>query len=218
MQTSEREQFEQELARLCAGYGKPATKAQQSAYWSGLGKMGLVQFIRCVDHALGEEGPEDLPNVKALWRIHRSFRAAAPRARSAGDADKRDHLLYWLNRMLWVHIRARGGLGSTGTFIPSEYGKSGMNDCIASRELEACQKLKRELIAWFSGPIREGDPDATPAEVMRQWIAGLQACSRIEPETYRRWCEMVERPEYQQPFEPWMGRELPVETREEVAA
>lgn len=195
MQTSELEEFEAEIGKLCAGFEVPVTKHRKDAYWSGLRKMSLAQFSRCVEFALSEEGPEDFPGTKTIWKIHRQLRApGAPGVHTSARAAEPDHLTYWANRLLYAHITARGGLGS---------GKG-----LASAELTACLKLKREQVAWFTGPVREGDPDCTPAEFLRQWIAGLQAISRIEKSTYDRWCAMLEQPDMEKPFEPSMGREL----------
>jgi hypothetical protein len=203
VQTADRPEFEAQVARLCAGYGQPVTKHREAAYWSGLAKMSLAQFSRCIDFALSDAGPDELPAVKGIWKIHRGFRAG-PRPQPKADRDPRDHLVYWSNRLLYAHMAGRHGLGS----INGE----------ASAELEACRKLKRELIEWFTGPVRDGDPDTTPAEFLRQWIAGLQAISRIEKSVYDRWCAMMELPESNQPFEPYMGRPLEPEQRSLVPA
>jgi hypothetical protein len=211
MQAADREQFEEQLSVLCVGYEQPVTKARRMAYWSGLAKMSLAQFTRCIEFALSEEGPKEIPNTKGIWRIHRSLRApGAPESvHTSARANDPDHLAYWANRLLYAHVMARGGLGSTGRFVPAY----GMVDCKASPELAACLKFKREIVEWFAGPIREGDPDVTPAEFLRQWIAGLQEISHIERPTYQRWCEMIEQPQMQRPFDPSMGRALaPVQT------
>jgi hypothetical protein len=194
VRTIEREEFEQLVAKLCAGYEKPVTKHRTDAYWSGLAKMALAQFERCVDYALSDLGPQELPGAKGIWKIHRELRGYASTPRPSAPGDARDHLEHWANRLLYAHIAGRGGLGSVGEQ--------------ASAELTACMKLKRELVDWFLGPIRDRDPDVTPAEFLRQWIAGLQAISRIDAATYQRWCEMLELPEYAQPFEPYMARNL----------
>lgn len=195
MQTADREQFEIQLAVLCAGYDLPVTKARRMAYWGGLAKMTLLQFTRCIEFALGEEGPDDIPTTKGIWRIHRGFRAiGAPGVQTSARLAEPDHLAYWANRLLYAHVLARGGLGSVKG--------------AASAELAACLKFKHQIVEWYAGPIREGDPDCTPAEFLRAWIAGLQEISRIEPSTYARWCEMLEQPEMQLPFAPAMGREL----------
>jgi hypothetical protein len=189
LQTADREEFEIQLAKLCAGFNVPATSARKEAYWSSLAKMTVVQFARCVDIALSPSGPDDLPTAKGLWRLHWKSRGGGHTfvQTSARPADP-DHLAYWANRLLLAHATARGGFGPD--------------------ELASCLKAKRDLVAWYVGPIREGDELATPAEFLRQWIAGLQEVSKIEPALCARWCEMLERPDMQQPFAPFMGRDL----------
>jgi hypothetical protein len=213
--STDREAFDELVEQLCAGYEKPATKHRSEALWTGLKRMSIVQLRRCVEFAISEEGPEELPNSKALWKILRGFRvhrASAP----AATLDRREHLEHWANRLLLAHIRDRRGLGSVGRFIPGE--ATSLKDAKASAELTACLKLKRELVEWFLGPIRDGDADVTPAEFLRQWIAGLQAISRIDAAVYAHWCEMLERPEYGKPFERYIARILEPEQRDPVPA
>jgi hypothetical protein len=194
MQTADTPQFEEHIARLCAEFEQPLTKARKDAYWAGVAKMSLPAFIRCVDFAIGEEGPDTLPTAKGLWKIYGRLRAPlAPVQTYARDSGE-DHIERWANRLLYAHLAGRGGVGSVNRQ--------------ASAELEACLKLRRDLIAWFIEPIREADPDTTPAEFLRQWMAGLQEISHIEKATYARWCAMLEQPEMLEPFRPSMAREL----------
>lgn len=77
MQVSDREEFEIQLARLCAGYNVPVTKHRVNAYWSGCAKMTIAQLSRAIDQALGEHGPDELPATQALWKILRGARTPA---------------------------------------------------------------------------------------------------------------------------------------------
>ncbi len=77
MQSTDREEFEIQLARLCAGFNVPVTKHRVNAYWSGCAKMSLAQLSRAIDQALGEHGPDELPATKTLWKILRGGRTAA---------------------------------------------------------------------------------------------------------------------------------------------
>lgn len=78
MQSTDREEFEIQLARLCAGFNVPVTKHRVNAYWSGCAKMSLLQMSRAIDEALGEHGPDDLPTTKILWKILRGGRTSGP--------------------------------------------------------------------------------------------------------------------------------------------
>jgi hypothetical protein len=204
MNTSDREAFDDLVAKLCAGYGATVTEHRRSAYWSSLAKMSLAQFERCIDQALSEEGPEDLPPPKGIWRIHRGFRAKGPAMQAGPTEDPRDHLLFYANRMFLHHLGTRGGLGSTGRFVPAY----GMVDCKPSAELIAARIVVRDLVEWFSAPVLEGDEDATPAEFIRQLMLGLEPVSRIEPRTRAAWEAMRQEPRARIPFPAYMGREL----------
>lgn len=71
MQTSERGAFERQMTLLFSGFNVPATSERFEAYWTGLQRMELIGLARVVETALGERGPEKLPNPKQLWGLMR---------------------------------------------------------------------------------------------------------------------------------------------------
>lgn len=75
MLSTERSDFETQLAVLFGGYPTFLTPPRIEAYWRGLSKMQLSVFVRCVDYSLGESGTDKLPTVNALWQISRHLRA-----------------------------------------------------------------------------------------------------------------------------------------------
>lgn len=75
MYSTDREQFDVQLSLLCQGYGFWVGERSE-AYWKGLSKMSLSSFARCVEFALSENGPEKIPNVHGVWKIHREQRAS----------------------------------------------------------------------------------------------------------------------------------------------
>jgi hypothetical protein len=206
VQSTDREQFEEQLGVLCAGFNLPVTPHRRDAYWRGLAKMSLAQLSRCVDLAVSEEGPDDLPTPKQIWRMHRGFRSqgALVATQEQAKEDPRDHLLFFANRMFLRHLTDRGGLGSTGRFVPGY----GMVDCKPSGELIAARKFTRDLVDYWTGPVSESDPDATPAEFIRQFAAGLSQVSTVESQTLRAWREHMDAPESQTPFGRHMARAL----------
>lgn len=187
MQTSDREQFDLYLEKLYAGFNMPVSKARQDAYFDGLAKMPLSRFMRCVDAALGEDGPERIPSVTQLWGIYRKIKTSLdPKPEPKPESDP-DHLTYFANRLLWKHVASRGGLGSTGRFVVAY----GMVDCKASAELTACLKVKAELVAFFIELIREGSPHATPAEFVTAWIKNLGPVSAITPAALASYSKVI---------------------------
>jgi hypothetical protein len=206
MLSTDREQFEAQLAALCAGFNVPATKERQEAYWTGLSKMSLPQFGRAVESALGEDGPEKFPTTGLMWKLYKQAKSQSQTIKqNVPQTEEHDHLLFFANRMFMRHLHNRQGLGSTGRFIPAH----GMVDCKASSELLAARKVVRELVDYFSGPICEGDEDATPAEFVAQLIVALDKVSRIDSKTLRGWGEMSGHADAKKPFERYMGRPLP---------
>lgn len=205
MESGDRTEFDAQLAILCAGYDKPVGDRGE-AYWKGLHRMGLIEFARCVEHAVSEQGPEKFPTTHAIWDIARALKSRG-RATSTAVAvpeDPRDHLLFYANRMFLRHMITRGGLGSTGRFIPAH----GMVDVQASPELIAARQFVRKLVDWWSEPIRESDPDATHAEFIRQFTEGLDKISPLASATRREWEKRQRELSPRDIFPPHMGREL----------
>jgi hypothetical protein len=195
VQSTDREEFETQLARLCAGFNIPVTKHRRDAYWSGLAKMSLSQLSRVIDLALGEDGPEDLPTTRTIWKMHRQMRAPGPTAvQTPARNDEPDHLEYFANRLLWLHLSHRGGLGSV---------KGEMLE-----ELQRCLKFKRQIVDEFAGFIREGDQDATPAAFYQWWLSGLRQVSTVEKRTIDALNAASEHPDALKPFAPGMARSL----------
>lgn len=205
MQSSDREHFLIQLARLCAGFDIPVTKAREDAYWSGLAAMSLAQFARCIDFAVGPHyDDEKFPTTGRLWKIHRSFRSAPQHAIIEQPIDSRDHLEYYANRLLLRHMGHRLGLGSKGRFMPGY----GLVECVASPELLACRQATKAITNWFRGPVSEGAEDATPAAFIEAFIRAIAAVSVITPTTLLEWAEQVKDPLAQLPFPAWMARPL----------
>jgi hypothetical protein len=74
MLSTDRADFEDHVKALCAGYNVPLGDRIE-AYWKGMQKMSLAEFARCVEHALGEEGPEKIPTTGQLWKIRKALKA-----------------------------------------------------------------------------------------------------------------------------------------------
>lgn len=206
MLSTDRGEFEIQLGALCAGFNVPATKDRQEAYWTGLAKMSLSQFVRVVSFALGEAGPERFPTVNAVWQIHKKARHNTEvKKQNVPQIEDQDHLLFFANRMFFKHMVNRGGLGSIGTFVEGY----GMRYCKSSDELRSARKAVRDLVDYFSGPICDGDDMATPAEFVAQLIVALDRVSKIDAKTITAWGQMVKHPDAHKPFAPHMGRPLP---------
>jgi len=188
MQTADLPQFELELARLFASWDKTLTEARKSTYFTGLTKMSLAQFRRCVDIATGEEGPEDLPTPRGIWKIHSQGRTASTAVQTSAKSTGPDHLEYIANRLLYGHLIDRGGVGA--------------------QELAECQRVKRELVTEFCSYVREGDVLACPHEFLRRFTLALDRVSKLDPLTIARWRSHQDHPQAFDPYPPAMAREL----------
>lgn len=82
MLSTERPQFEEQLAVLCAGCNVPATPERNEAYWRGLLNMNLIAFGQVVDAILGgaanaelgDKGRGKIPTVPQIWSIYHQLR------------------------------------------------------------------------------------------------------------------------------------------------
>jgi hypothetical protein len=202
MQVSQRAEFEILLEKLYAGFNMPISEARKAAYWDGLAKMSLGQFSSVVDIALGENGPERIPPVPALWKILKSAKqvATAPIEKPTEP----DHLSYFANRLLMTQLTNRGGLGSTGRFVAPR----GMVDCESSPELAACLKVKAEVVEFFLELIAEGSKHATPAEFVTMWAKHLREVSVISPKALAAYLRIMGSEEAKRPFPAYMGRKV----------
>lgn len=212
MVSSDREAFEEQFAALCAGFNVPCTLPRRHAYFLGLAKMTIAQFARVVERVLTEANLEDMPTVTALWRVHRERRAVQAAAEKPPLVPDPEHIVYFANRLLFLHLRIRGGLGSSGKFIPAY----GMADCTASPELERCLGFKRALVAEFMGYVNEGEELATPAEFIRRWSLGLRRVSEVSPDEAKALAQIAVEPECAIPFPAFMAR--PIDSVRQVPA
>lgn len=169
MHSSDRPDFEARIGELFAGFPGSGiqTRERTEAYWKGLQKLGLVELGRLIDYALGEHGPDRLPSVPQLWRMRADMRRAPREGLPSKKPLSPDHLEFFANRLVWHHVRTRGGLGSAPQ-RPSD-------------ELEQVLALRRDLVAEFREYVLEGDDLATPAEFCRRWLAALRSISTPTP-------------------------------------
>ena len=75
MQSADREQFNTQVRTLMGGHEVFPSPDKIEAYWTAFGtKLSLIQFTRIIDHALSEDGPEDMPTVPQMWALYRDLR------------------------------------------------------------------------------------------------------------------------------------------------
>jgi hypothetical protein len=154
--STDREQFDVQLALLCQGYGFWVGD-RADAYWKGLEKMSVSAFARCVEFAISEGGPEKIPNTHGIWKIYRSLRASAappPVVEAVPDQSK---WLLWVNGMFLKYLLQRR---------LTENFKGDIN--LGARRVE-CLKL----VAFFEAIEAERDPEATEAELRKRFLSSM---------------------------------------------
>lgn len=161
MYSTDREQFDAQLSLLCQGYGFWVGDRSE-AYWKGLSKMSLSSFMRCVEFAIGEDGPEKLPNTHAIWKIHHGLRAKGPdqvQAAVQAPPPEQSKWLMRVNSCFLLYLKQRRLIdGFKGDInLPLRRAK-----CL-------------ELVAWFEGMESERDPEATRKGMERRFAVMMAA-------------------------------------------
>jgi hypothetical protein len=165
--SGEREEFDRLLGQLCAGFNVPVGDRAE-AYWKGLARMSLVEFARCVEFALGEQGPEKIPTSPQVWgirkqlRTHREIRPPEPciaPLRHYTDSQR------FANQLLvdWLSWYCR----SAGTWIPEEMARALY---VSARELADQMQLLRD----------DNDPSCTGQRFLREFCDRVLAQVSVE--------------------------------------
>ena len=171
MHSTERTEFENQLKALCAGFNVPVGDRIE-AYWAGLQKMGLIEFTRVVEFALGESGPDKIPTTKHCWQIRNQLKrgTTTTATKSATPNHEPDHLLFFANRLFFKFLALRGGVGTVGHYA----GHGGIECTHGSATLDELRRALRDLVDWYAAPIRESDAFATPAAFVADFIRAMQ--------------------------------------------
>lgn len=203
MLSTDRTEFESQLAKMCAGFNVPLGERVE-AYWTGLAKMSLLQFVRCVDYALGESGPDKIPTTGQLWKIHNIARNTSTQiTQPARHVEDKDHLLYFANRLLMAVMRGRS-MGSTGVFRQGV----GMTECQPTELLLSSRKVVRELVEYFTPAVLEHDCDATPHAFVTMFVKSMKRVHEIDARTLKDFRTLLTKSGMRNPFPAYMARSL----------
>lgn len=111
MLSTEREEFDKQLAVLFGGFPKAfLTTERKEAYWRGLEKMPLSAFVRCVNFVLGDNGIDDLPPVNRIWQISRDLRARTHQSDTQKPTPQFDDYHMLAARWLFAYLLKQGGV------------------------------------------------------------------------------------------------------------
>ena len=88
MNSTDRNDFDLLMGKLCMGLGVKPEPARIQTYWDGLnGKMSIIQFARVVEHCLDEGGVDKMPKLPEVWKIWRQVKDKSRRAAPAQGDD-----------------------------------------------------------------------------------------------------------------------------------
>lgn len=155
------DEFDQQLAILCAGFNKPCTNQRRDAYRKSLGRLSNPAWSRLVEYCISENGPDDLPTTKECWRIYRGLRARAPsdeRPKSVEEGSSYSRSAILANELLidWLNWHIR----NQGEAIPESLARAMYAEV---HQLAGQMQMLRD----------DGDPDATGTRFLAEF------CSRV---------------------------------------
>jgi hypothetical protein len=132
MLQADREEFDRQVALLCAAFNVPVAD-RADAYWLAFNKLRLDDWLRMVAHCVGQNGPDKMPSVPALWKVRATLRSGqrpsigvqsglSPAERLTEAALSRFNLSDWQlysQHCRWSYVAGKAG-GPVGVIIPQD--------------------------------------------------------------------------------------------------
>lgn len=199
MLSTDRVEFDGAIQLLCSGFRTPPTQARKDAYWRGFSKTTMVEFVRLVDIALEHWEGHDAPTVPELRALKYRQRASVDTAQTRVQADERDTLVWFANRLILRLLFGR----QTG---------------FGAQPLAQVRQAVLSLVDWFSPGVLEGDDAATPASFIELLTKAIRPLVEMPREVIADWDRIAALPGSQEPFPAYMARDYqPVQPQLELA-
>lgn len=184
MNSSDRGDFERELAVLFAAIDKPVTEARSEAFWRGLAKMSMLEFSRSVERLLQDLQEGEAPryfSVADVWAARRRLRAA-PVVYVHEQPIQQQPMDGWdvrANELLLKHLATRLGAdprayGPLTAFVPRTPAP-----CYSPEQERATGVLVAYKRAW-AADMREAANAANEVAIETQQEAWADCMARAE--------------------------------------
>lgn len=180
MHSGDREEFENQVRTLCAGFNVPPGDRIE-AYWRGLAKMDLPTFARVVEHALGADGPEKIPTTGQCWQISKQMRSRPRVFEHEKPADTSWHGDAWeriANYHLFDYLQVNVRTRPSGRYGTSRYVAPGVPLEISPTMHERVRCLIDAKGYWAIEMREGGEADRTPANQKRIWNEFMVAAEK----------------------------------------
>jgi hypothetical protein len=149
--STDRPEFEKQLAVLCASQDVPCTEPRIEAFWRALQSMSLLQFVRTVDHMLVKESWARMPKPVQVWDAFKRMRAAAPSEPKddgfrgdAWDALANRYLMGYIAKQLSGNPRRYGRPAS----VKSMQSKDSPNGDASAEFIANVNRLRQAKALW----------------------------------------------------------------------
>lgn len=180
MNSTEKPRFEERCKVLLSGFNVMPSPERVEAYWTGLGRMQLGIFERCVEHVLGPEAPEKLPTPGQIWRVSKELRAKPEKAQQGAPASEFDKFSAYGNRAMLAWL-CKHGQASEESLAQMVVEKNKLCDAyrtICEDEPDACLELREKLFDAFAAAFK---PMLQPERARR-----TRSCAKPETDTFKR--------------------------------
>lgn len=74
MLNADRQEFDKQIAILCAAMDVPCTEERKEGYWKSLHRMSLVVLARTIEHMLEKESWIKIPKPSQIWDASKRLR------------------------------------------------------------------------------------------------------------------------------------------------
>lgn len=163
MQAADRAAFEEQVKQLLAGFDRKPTPERIEAYWRGLSRMPLGGFSRVVDHALSEQGPDEIPTPRQCWNLYRGMRVSGPAKAQEDEGPPLNRVEMFANRALYVYLCQRGA-ASTDSLIELVRAKNAITRSIGDPEDVDPEELREVFVGAFDKHWQSRTPEETAGD------------------------------------------------------
>ena len=162
MPSPDRDEFDKQLAILCAAFDVPCTEARREAYWKSLERMPVAVFARTIEHMLREEDWVRIPKPAQIWHASRRLRASGP-TRPPDDGFRGDAWDMAANRHLLAYLLEHR-IPGRGPSSAAMRDKARLADKVLDASPEFVQNVK-VLVAYKNAWVTDMRDEAVNGEV-----------------------------------------------------
>lgn len=167
MNSTDQPAFNERCKVLLAGFNTMVTPERLEAYWTGLNRMPMGTFERCLSHVLGPDAPDRLPTPGGMWRVAKELRAKPSGNVGTTAVPEVDKFAGYGQRAMvaWICKKGPASQASLQSMIAEKNHLCDAYRTICAEEPEASLELRDKLFAAWEKVWQPYDPDAPLKQV-----------------------------------------------------